>query len=346
MKFEAIELDNSKWDEMIQKCEMYDFHHTSCFHKIEVLSNEKAVLLCISDNLNLVCLPLIIRAIEGAENYDATSVYGYCGPISSKPIKSLPTDFISFFQESFLDYCCSQKIVSVFSRLHPLLSQNTLFGDLGTILDLNKTVAIDLSESPEVQRAAYSRSYKNQINKLRKKKGYTVKTISVSELSVFKDIYFETMDRVDAKDYYYFSDEYLKNLMKNKCFETRTLVAYNNQGIPVSACIFTISKGIMQYHLGGTKDEALNDAPIKLIMDEARLIGNELKLKYMHLGGGVGGSDDDSLFKFKLGFSKELHQFSIWKIIVDREVYDKLVKEKSLEHSQTNFFPLYRFAKT
>lgn len=45
----------------------------------------------------------------------------------------------------------------------------------------------------------------------------------------------------------------------------------------------------MQYHLAGTTEGYIRQAPMKLILDEARLLGNELGLEYLYLGGGVEG---------------------------------------------------------
>jgi hypothetical protein len=77
---------------------------------------------------------------------------------------------------------------------------------------------------------------------------------------------------------------------------------------------------------------------MKLILDEARLLGNQTTAKSLHLGGGVGGSDEDSLFRFKSGFSKDFKEFSVWKFIVNEEIYEDLSKDKVC----TDFFPLYR----
>jgi len=341
--FEIIELDDKLWDSYVKSANIFDFYHTSGYHKIEQGEGESAVLLVAKTIKEFVCLPLIIRQINGTDFFDATSVYGYCGPIASEPFNKLNKELIDFFKEYFLKYCNNHKIISIFSRLHPLIKQNLFFNSFGELKDLNKVVTIDLTEPIDIQRQHYSRSYKNQINKLKKKKGYRVEKLSKDRIDIFKDIYFETMDRVGAKEYYYFSDEYLRQLVKNDCFDSEILVAYDNEGHPTSAAIFTITNNIMQYHLGGTKDFALQDAPIKYIMDEARIMGSSSKLKYFNLGGGVGGSDDDSLFRFKSGFSKKFYQFSVWNLVVNEDVYDRLNNEKGIKKEDyPNFFPLYR----
>ena len=79
---------------------------------------------------------------------------------------------------------------------------------------------------------------------------------------------------------------------------------------------------------------------MKLILDEARLLGNKTSASDLHLGGGVGGSDEDSLFTFKSAFSKNFKQFSVWKYIHNTAVYNELAGKLELTSSQ--FFPLYR----
>jgi hypothetical protein len=97
----------------------------------------------------------------------------------------------------------------------------------------------------------------------------------------------------------------------------------------------------MQYHLAGTTEKYIKETPMKLILDEARLLANQLNLDYLHLGGGVGGSDEDSLFRFKSGFSDKRGFYNIWKMVVDDEKYEKLVNELNVD-TNSDFFPLYR----
>lgn len=343
MEFEVIKASNSKWDEYMKSAFIYDFHHTPCFHKIECGSGEEPLLFVAGDSEEFIALPLIIKEIPGTDYFDANSVYGYGGPIASRSFTRIPDDLFGFFKEEFKDYCHQNNIISVFSRLHPLIDQSPFFQDFGDTKQLNKIVAIDLTEPVDIQRQHYSRSYKNQINKLKKKKGYVVEELDKENIDVFREIYFETMERVDAKDYYFFSDDYLKKLVDNDCFDTVVLVAYNADGEAASSALYTMTDNIMQYHLGGTKDFALRDGPIKYVMDEARLLGSKHNLDYLSLGGGLGGSDDDSLFQFKSRFSKNFFQFEVWNLILNQKVYDQMVEDAGVDREkQKDFFPLYR----
>ena len=93
--------------------------------------------------------------------------------------------------------------------------------------------------------------------------------------------------------------------------------------------------------LNNTVTIDLSLSPMKLIIDEARLFGMSIKLKYLHLGGGVGGVND-SLFYFKSGFSKNYHQFKVWREIINEDVYIHLTKDRFKESSKSSYFPLYR----
>jgi len=333
-KFEVIE-DNSKWSEIIKQADVYDFHHTAYFHKIDTEFPSK--LLYFSDAENFIALPIIIRPIEGTEYFDITSVYGYAGPVYRFDKDYEEKELVAFFQSSFRLFCKEQNIVSVFSRLHPLIEQKNILPELGNIVDLNKTVSIDLTLSADEQRKVFRKSLKSELNQLRRKEIEVKEAIRKEEIDQFIAIYYETMDRVNATPNYYFSKEYFYEFLNNADFNSKLLVAVKDNKV-IAGAIFTLTDKIMQYHLAGTTEEFIKETPMKLILDEARLLGNETSAESLHLGGGVGGHDDDSLFRFKSGFSKNFKQFSVWKFIVDQEIYDELSETKE----KSNFFPLYR----
>lgn len=345
IKFQEFELGSLEWDKVVKSSHFYDFYQTELYHSLEVNENDKAILLHGEYNNQTISLPLIIRKIPNSEYFDATSVYGYCGPIFSHDFSQLSKEFVQLYQTELMEFFNKNNIISVFSRLHPLMNQLSFYLNFGEVVNINKTVAIDLNEPVEIQRQGYSRAYKNQINKLARK-GYKTRFLELDEMDEFISIYYETMDRVEAKEYYYFKKDYFLKFLKNSDFDSKIIIAENEFGEITCGAIFTITNKIMQYHLGGTKNKFLADTPIKIVMDHARLYGSGLQLNYLHLGGGVGGSDEDSLFRFKSGFSKNFFQFSVWNMIISQEKYKYLVEQKKIKSQDfPNFFPLYRAGK-
>ena len=333
-----IKSTDEAWKEYVDASFVYDFYHTLSYNKLE--KEGASILFVYSEGNNFIALPLIIRKIPDTNVFDCTSVYGYAGAISNFDMDAISKEFRTSFQNKLNEFFIERKIVSVFSRLHPIIENDILIEGLGEIVSLNKTIAIDLTISSEEQRRQYRKSNKYEINKLKRNNFEVVEAITEEEQNDFINIYYETMKKVDANDDYFFSKDYFCEFLNNNCFETKLLLAKKDGEIAAGA-IFTITNKIIQYHLAGTKQIFARDAPMKLILDEARLLGNDLDAKFLHLGGGVGGSYEDPLFRFKSGFSKKTFQFKIWKHIVNKEKYDELVFEKGISND-SSFFPLYR----
>lgn len=339
-KFESISLGNrEKWDNVILKSKYYDFYHTSCYQVIESKAG-KAELLFATDGNDHIAIPLIFREIPNTDLFDATSAYGYCGPITNQLLENIPLELIKYFQDQTMMYFKSKKVVTVFSRLHPLIDSSRIFGDFGTVRNVNQTIAIDLTKDLDAQRREYRKTMLHDINKLRNINYNVVKASTKNEIERFVSIYLETMKRVESAESYFFDRKYFTDFIENSCFKSDVLLAVKNKEIAAGA-IFTVTNGIMQYHLAGTSNKFIRDAPMKLILDEARLMGTKRNLNYLHLGGGVGGSDNDSLFFFKSGFSKNKFNFKVWQMLVDEEKY-KLLSAGVDKDASDNFFPLYR----
>ena len=152
------------------------------------------------------------------------------------------------------------------------------------------------------------------------------------------------MKKVAATEDYFYDEDYFNRFLSSSCFEKIILLAKHKEKI-YSGAIFTISNGIMQYHLSGALDFEGKHSLTKLIVDEARILATKLKLKFLHLGGGFGGSDKDTLFHFKSGFSDIRSQFKNWNFVVDQDIYNQLNKKVNVLEKDSNFFPLYRFKK-
>jgi hypothetical protein len=73
------------------------------------------------------------------------------------------------------------------------------------------------------------------------------------------------------------------------------------------------------------------------------LLGRELNMRFLHIGGGVGGNMD-SLFYWKSGFSDTYLNFETWRFVNNQAEYDKIVKKviADPQQVQSTHFPLYR----
>lgn len=328
-------VSKQEWAKALDLIENYDFYHTYDYHAISCSPDEQSILLKYEKDDIVLLLPLILRQIPGTEYFDFTSVYGYAGPLKND-VKLLQSDRDEF--HSVLNtYFKQKKVVSVFSRLHPYIEQSSILDGLGIVTTKGKVVNIDITLPLEESRRAYSKSNKNQINKLRRQ-CEVIKAESKEEILEFVNIYYENMRRLNAETHYFFSEEYFLKFMEITDFQTDLLlVRHNESGNFIAGSMFVKTKDIIQFHLSGSRTDFLRLKPSKLFLDEMRILGTNQGYKIFNLGGGL-GSAEDSLFDFKASFSKDFKTFKLWKYIVDESIYQDLSKDKNNE----DFFPKYR----
>lgn len=332
-------LKKESWDAILSKIEDYDCHHTFEYHDISKQPGEVALLLAYETESITIALPVIKRSIQETDFFDCTSAYGYVGPIFSGKVEE--KDFLAF-QKYLNDFFIKEKIVSVFARLNPFIEgQLNAISSLGIIETRGQVISIDLNKDLEKQRSAYSKITKRYVNKARK---FCIIKRSVSEddILIFRDLYYENMSRVNAKKFYFFSEEYFLNIVKTKDFETEVIYALLEEtGEIISGAIMMKKNRVIHYHLSGTLTKYMHLNPLRLILDEARIQGTMEAYDFLNLGGGLGGTED-SLFRYKSTFSKEVQEFKIWKYIVNPEVYASL-SDSNTQVEVTDFFPSYRY---
>ena len=325
--------EGNKWNRTIRNMEHYDFYFFNSYQP----EDEKSVLICFKEEGYSISLPLIIRPIKNTNYFDATSVYGYGGPLYSKA--SIPERIIKKFNSSIKKCFKDLKVISVFSRLHPLMKQQDHFLNVGNVVSLGETISIDLTLSLEEQRSQYRRRLKSRLNKLRRSDLYVFEDSNFEHIDEFIKLYHETMYRVGADSSYFFDRDYFNKLFLSDDIDARLYFVKDGDKF-ISAGIFTYTDGIIEYHLSGTKTKYLKVSPLELLIDHVRIYGTNQGYKNLHLGGGV-GSKEDNLFHYKAGFSKSRNTFKIWKYIANKKVYQSLIKKIDISKSD-NFFPLYR----
>ena len=329
MKLSVIPITNaSGWNACLERIACYDIYHTHLYHTLDV--EKDARLLVFEEDNHEMALPLLFRDIPSAPGWkDVTSVYGYVGWICSRP------KFTPLLFELLTEYMREQKVVSVFSRLHPLVPYSDSF-DVGEVVSVNTTVGIDLSLSPDDQFRAYKESVRRSIRKGYKQGAQVRQAESLTDLQSFIQVYHTAMHRLNASANYFFSDIYFKTLWNNSSFESVVLLAEWN-GEVIGGAMFTLCRGIMQYHLGGVVESYVHLSPLKLLIDEARKIAVVRGCQFFHLGGGFGGQNDN-LFVFKSRMATSRYTFKALKWIVAPKKYRSLSENKEV----SDFFPLYR----
>nr|WP_245204247.1 GNAT family N-acetyltransferase [Ammoniphilus resinae] len=163
-----------------------------------------------------------------------------------------------------------------------------------------------------------------------------------SRLDDFLKMYYGTMDRSNAKENFYFKEDFFQiiNEMTNQYVYFHVL--YEGQVISTELVIYGTEN--CYSFLGGTNREFFHLNANSLLKFEIIKWAKEKGLKRFILGGGYGA--DDGIYKYKKSFAPNgVYDFYVGKKIFDREKYNELVKIRSKEEEfnpGTSFFPLYR----
>lgn len=333
--------DPVRWNGLLAGAGAHDFYHTAEYHALAEQNGEgEAVLIALQSAAGTIALPLILRPVDriasladvGKGLKDATSVYGYCGPVG--PV--LEADNAMTFTVELERWLAQHSVVSLFSRLHPLIESNHLFNVAEKACSLGPTIAIDLALSDEEQVAQYRPNHRRDLRKLRQR-GFSCRLASGEEaVDTFGAVYRETMLRVDATPDYFFDRAYISALL---AIDGLDVMLCENGSDTCAAAIISRYGPFSQYHLGGTFDSWLSQAPMKLIFDETRILARDSGCRWLHLGGGI-GAREDALFGFKAGFSDIRKSFQTWRWIIDEPTYGDLCKRAGIP-GDSAFFPAY-----
>ena len=332
----------NEWDEVVRLFTEYDVYYLSGYVKAFQIhgDGEPQMLYYEADGLRGIYVYMKrATTIEGV--YDSITPYGYGGFLlegdtSEKNLKMLWMAYEQKMKE--------EGIVDNFVRYHPVLANAVPMKMCSEVIDLGKTVAMDLASEEVIWTNIHSKN-RNMIRKA-EKSGIEIKHGQGMELfdEVMK-IYNATMDKDNAEEYYYFKREFYESIHEDMKDNYEMFWAeYEGKIIAMSIMIF--ANGRLNHHLSGSDLEYRNLAPSNLLLYKAAMWGCEKGMKTFHLGGGI-GSEEDNLFKFKIAFNRfSNYQFSIAKHVFDASRYDKLVEERAAKDAEfrreSKFFPLYR----
>ena len=274
MNFEIIE-DKNKWEEIYNRVPYFQGKIYFSPYYCKALENNlegKAVLCFYDDVINndkiTVLYPFIIKEIpeELTSNlsektlYDIESPYGYGGPMIFTSEGYLYNDekdpgneYATSFTKEFLKWANKYNIIAEFVRFNPITMNQNLFYNQYSIELNRKTVSINtvddfntmLSKASSARKRNYYKALNNNLE---------VAWCPLSDeeaMLCFRDIYEETMQRLDADSYYYFSDAYFKSLSELPEQGLIGIALYNKE-IPVASSLFLFDELSAHYHLGGS----------------------------------------------------------------------------------------------
>jgi len=340
MKTVLLNVDAPEWDTVLRAAP-HDFYHLPTYVALcAAQEGGEPRALYVADDGRAMLLPLIIRGIAGG-GFDATSPYGYPGPVMSG---TEDPAFARIALAAGRQVLKDAGIVSAFIRLHPLLNPSPPMG-VGTIVRHGDTVSIDLTLSTDRLWAQMRANHRRDITAALRLGYVASMDDGWRHQETFRRLYRATMDRRSASPFYFFGDAYF-DALREALGERIHLCVVERDGAITAGGLFVETDGLVQYHLSGSGGDLGKIQPTKLMLHFvsgwAKARGN----RALHLGGGVGGRSD-SLMQFKGGFSSLRHPFSTLRMVIDAPEYRRLVlaRDPLLDpDDRQTYFPLYRHA--
>ena len=296
--------------------------------------------------LDLAQLPFARHACA-APGVDVISPYGYGGATCEDDCRREQAE--QAMHQALACYFLQLGVVSEFVRedlfRHHLISRSD---GIHTVMQPN--IVVDLTVSPEERWQRYSPNMRRYLRHAQEA-GITVDISDGSEwLEPFIDLYYGTMKRQHASDYYFFSRGKLQHLHDAlNCADGVRCVLASLNGQAISAQLLLMSADTMYSFLSGTDQTFFKLRPFEWLNHNVISWGHDNGYTAFVLGGGL--KPNDGLFQFKRKFEPNgLVDFCVRRVIWNQERYDALVAARQAWEMgvgktwmpEPTFFPRYR----
>jgi hypothetical protein len=328
-------VSDGDWDALVARLGGDDVYLRRGWHvaatQLEV-PGTRTVLLHHRTEGGELALPLLLRPLPDGSGFDATSAYGYGGPVATGDVD------LAAFGEALDRWARANDVVATFLRFHPTLGNHRWSPAGATLVELGATVAWDLAPGRDLLPDMHTH-HRRAVRKAERAGVETRVTVAPPELDAFRALYDETMRRQEAAAFYFFSDEHWAALLDDAGGDL-VLVEAMLEGEPVAALLCIAHGDWIHYHLGASADAARSIGASNACFLAAASWAQERGIGGFHLGGGVGGGTDSPLFTFKHRYDPDSapRPFHIAKLVHDADRYRELADTDSVD----GYFPPWR----
>jgi len=354
----AVAEDRAEWISLWSKSKVRRPHDHPGFLEAMCLPGERPMAIaCLLEGRLLSLYPFnvfdlaqlpFLQQLGRSPGVDVVSPYGYGGATyegdgvdSQTAEESLKYVLQSFFTQ--------MNVISEFVREDIFAEHLTPRHD-GEHLVQQQNVVVDLQVAMEERWLRYAPKVRKNVRRA-EEAGLRVEIgNSESFLEPFLGIYYETMKRRHANDYFFLAREKLQLLHDSlqPAGGLQYALVFLNERV-VAAELVLLSVDTLYSFLGGTDAGYFALRPADLLKHKVIAWGHQQGYARFVLGGGL--KPGDGLFQFKRAFEPGgLMDFCVRRIVWNNEQYDLLVTDREkweVEQGRTwqpepGFFPAYR----
>lgn len=267
----------------------------------QLFKNKEELRYCVYKGGKIIYVYLEIPCEKG---YHLETPYGYGSLYVNKWIT---IDQLNEFVSLFRSYATNNKYIKEYIRFPPYIYLFPLLSNFYDI-EINRSTYSIQTLDPDKYLKQLSSKQRNMISKaIREKVDITFDLVSTkSVMNDFKRLYYKTMDKHEANEFYYFDDDYFNKLQNIP--NTYIVTARDKEDNILTMAIFFVYPPYGHYHLSCRGDKQVNYAQTYLFYEVVSWLSNK-DIELIHLGGGR--EEGDSLSKFKERISDTEHNYYI-----------------------------------
>jgi serine/alanine adding enzyme len=192
----------SEWDSLAADLAGGDTYTLAAYHEVSALlepPGTRPVFLHVHSADGDIALPLLLRPLPDGHGWDATTPYGYGGPLSRNARDA------GAFGRALDAWARRNGVVSTFLRLHPILDNARLVPRTAELVELGSTAAWDVSPGRDLM--SHMHAHHRRSARRAAQAGLQVTVIpDPHSLEGFRKLYEATMRRQEAAPFFFFPD--------------------------------------------------------------------------------------------------------------------------------------------
>jgi len=354
----ALPEDRAEWISLWSKSKVRRPHDHPGFLEAMRLPGERPMAIaCLLDGCLLCLYPFnlfhlaqlpFVQQLGSSPGVDIVSPYGYGGATyeGDGVDRQIAEESLEYVLKLFFT---RMNVVSEFVR-EDIFSDHLTPRHDGERLVQQQNVVVDLQVTMEEHWLRYAPKVRKNVHRA-EEAGLKVEIGNgESFLEPFLNIYYETMKRRHANDYFFLAREKLQLLHDSlqPVGGLQYALVFLQERV-VAAELLLLSADTLYSFLGGTDADYFAQRPADLLKHKVIAWGHQQGYARFVLGGGL--KQGDGLFQFKRAFEPGgLMDFCVRRIVWNNEKYDLLVTDREkweVEQGRTwqpepGFFPTYR----
>lgn len=271
-------------------------------------------------------------SIPGTPWHDASSPYGYGGPVST----SDAPEFLRLAWDAYASWMRDAAVLVEYVRFHPLLANDRWYG--GAVQDNRAVVSVALPTGD--LEGGYSVRTRQAVRKAVAAGVVYDEQPFTGHARAFGAFHRQAMRAMAADPFYVFPDAYFEAMGGTPGATLAVCRRPGDEGW-LAAALLLDGPGVREYHLAAASDAGRRHAAASLLLHHAALRARDAGQTRLYLGGGTDAREDNPLLFFKAGFSGARLLYRTGSAVFDAGAYAQLERRFPAQRAAHPHWPIF-----